>query len=142
MPSGLNRGTLSIYHISTTLRTQFMKKWLILQLSIAIAAACVMLIGEPVAAWSLLAGGGAVFVANLWFVLRVGSVIGQFDSQLFVRKTLVAEVMKFVIAGSLCAIAFKSFKTIQPVYFFAGFVLAIITNMAGLKYVQQMPPSE
>lgn len=119
-----------------------MKKWFLLQLVIVLAAAIVLLAAGPNQALSFVAGGVAVFAGNLWVVLRVGSQIGQIDSQVFLRKAVVAEVMKFVVAGTLCVIAFRTIETLDPPLFFGGFALALLVNMMGLKYIQQAPRSK
>ncbi len=119
-----------------------MKKWFLLQLVIVLAAVIVLLATGSNQALSFIAGGAAVFAGNLWVVLRVGRQIGQIDSQVFLRKAVVAEVMKFAIAGTLCVIAFRTIETLNAPYFFGGFVLALLVNMMGLKFIQQAPLSE
>lgn len=90
-----------------------------------------LLLVNPVAAYSSLFGGLAVYVPGLVFTLLLVGKIGG-ESAAFLGTAALAEFAKLVLTGLLCAAAFIWVKPLAAGYFFLGMISVLIASWAGL----------
>ncbi len=111
-------------------------KSLRIQPLVMVLLAFVLLLVSPVAAWSSLFGGLAVYVPGLIFNVLVLRKIGG-DSAAFLGTAALAEFGKLVLTGLLCAVVFIWVKPLAAGYFFLGMISVLIAGWAGLAQAFQ-----
>ena len=95
-----------------------------------------LLLVSPVAAYSSLFGGLAVFVPGLLFTVLVVRKIGG-DSATFLGTAALAEFGKLALTGLLCAVVFIWVKPLAGEYFFLGMISVLVASWAGLAFTFQ-----
>ncbi len=103
---------------------------------VMVLLAFVLLLVSPVAAWSSLFGGLAVYVPGLIFNVLVVRKIGG-DSAAFLGTAALAEFGKLALTGLLCAVVFIWVKPLAAGYFFLGMISVLIAGWAGLAQAFQ-----
>ncbi len=98
--------------------------------------ALVLLLVSPVAAYSSLFGGLAVYVPGLIFTALVVRKMGG-DSAAFLGTAALAEFGKLALTGLLCAVVFIWVKPLAAGYFFLGMISVLIAGWAGLALAFQ-----
>lgn len=98
--------------------------------------ALVLLLVSPVAAYSSLFGGLAVYVPGLIFTALVVRKIGG-DSAAFLGTAALAEFGKLALTGLLCAVVFIWVKPLAAGYFFLGMISVLVAGWAGLALAFQ-----
>ena len=109
-------------HLARSLRTQSL---------VMVLLAIALLLVSPVAAYSSLFGGLAVFVPGLMFTLLVARKIGG-DTTAFLGAAALAEFGKLALTGLLCAAVFVWVKPLAAAYFFLGMISVLIATWVGL----------
>ena len=107
-----------------------------IQSLVLVLMAVVLLLVSPVAAYSSLFGGLAVYVPGLIFTLLVARKIGG-DSAAFLGTAALAEFAKLALTGLLCATVFIWVKPLAAGYFFLGMISVLIAGWAGLALAFQ-----
>jgi F0F1-type ATP synthase assembly protein I len=107
-----------------------------IQSLVMVLLAIVLLLVSPVAAYSSLFGGLAVYVPGLMFALLVVRKIGG-DSAAFLGTAALAEFGKLALTGVLCAVVFIWVKPLAAGYFFLGMISVLIAGWVGLALVFQ-----
>ncbi len=107
-----------------------------IQFLVMVLLALVLLLVSPVAAYSSLFGGLAVYVPGLIFTLLVVRKIGG-DSAAFLGTAALAEFGKLALTGLLCAVVFIWVKPLAAGYFFLGMISVLIAGWAGLALAFQ-----
>ncbi len=103
-----------------------------------ISLAALALISGPVAAYSALAGGLAVYLPGLLFTFWVARRIGG-DTVAFLRTVALAEVSKLALTGVLCAVVFVFVKPLAAGFFFLGMIGVLIASWVGLALAFRGP---
>ena len=85
----------------------------------------------PVAAYSALFGGLAVYLPGLMFTLLVGRKLGG-DTGAFLRVAALAEFGKLALTGVLCAVVFIFVEPLAAGFFFLGMAVALLASWVGL----------
>ena len=109
-------------NLARSLRIQFL---------VMVLLAFVLLLVSPVAAYSSLFGGLAVYVPGLIFTVLVVRKIGG-DSAAFLGTAALAEFGKLALTGVLCAVVFIWVQPLAGGYFFLGMISVLIAAWAGL----------
>ena len=109
-------------NLSRSLRIQFL---------VMVLLAFALLLVSPVAAWSSLFGGLAVYVPGLIFTVLLVRKIGG-DSAAFLGTAALAEFGKLVLTGLFCALVFIWIKPLAAGFFFLGMISVLVTGWAGL----------
>jgi F0F1-type ATP synthase assembly protein I len=107
-----------------------------IQSLVMILLAFALLLVSPVAAYSSLFGGLAVFMPGLVFTVLVVRKIGG-DSAAFLGTAALAEFGKLALTGLLCAVVFIWVKPLAAGYFFLGMISVLIAGWAGLALAFQ-----
>jgi F0F1-type ATP synthase assembly protein I len=107
-----------------------------IQSMVMLLLAFALLLVSPVAAYSSLFGGLAVYVPGLVFTVLVVRKIGG-DSAAFLGTAALAEFGKLALTGLLCAVVFIWVKPLAAGYFFLGMISVLITGWAGLALAFQ-----
>ena len=107
-----------------------------IQSLVMVLLAFVLLLVSPVAAYSSLFGGLAVYVPGLIFTVLVVRKIGG-DSAAFLGTAALAEFGKLALTGLLCAVVFIWVKPLAAGYFFLGMISVLIAGWAGLALAFQ-----
>jgi F0F1-type ATP synthase assembly protein I len=107
-----------------------------IQSLVLVLLAFALLLVSPVAAYSSLFGGLAVFVPGLFFTVLVVRKIGG-DSAAFLGTAALAEFGKLALTGLLCAVVFIWVKPLAAGYFFLGMISVLIAGWAGLALAFQ-----
>jgi F0F1-type ATP synthase assembly protein I len=107
-----------------------------IQSLVMVLLALVLLLVSPVAAYSSLFGGLAVYVPGLIFTVLVVRKIGG-DSAAFLGTAALAEFGKLALTGLLCAVVFIWVKPLAAGYFFLGMISVLIAGWAGLALAFQ-----
>jgi len=102
-----------------------------IQSLVLVLLAFALLLVSPVAAYSSLFGGLAVYVPGLIFTVLVVRKIGG-DSAAFLGTAALAEFGKLALTGLLCAVVFIWVKPLAAGYFFLGMISVLIAGWAGL----------
>ena len=102
-----------------------------MQLLVAVAMALALLLVGPVAAYSSLFGGIAVFIPGLVFCLLVVRKLGG-SSASFLGAVAMAEVGKLFLTGLLCAAVFIWVKPLAAGWFFTGMIVVLVSSWVGL----------
>ena len=102
-----------------------------IQTLVMVLLAFVLLLVSPVAAWSSLFGGLAVYVPGLIFTVLMVRKIGG-DSAAFLGTAAVAEFGKLALTGLLCAVVFIWVKPLAAGYFFLGMISVLAAGWIGL----------
>ena len=102
-----------------------------MQMVVAVAMALALLIVGPVAAYSSLLGGMAVFIPGLVFSLLVVRKLGG-SSASFLSAVALAEVGKLFLTGLLCAGVFIWIKPLAAGWFFTGMMVLLASSWVGL----------
>lgn len=95
-----------------------------------------LLLVSPVAAYSSLFGGLAVYVPGLVFTVLVVRKIGS-DSVAFLGMAALAEFGKLALTGLLCAAVFIWVKPLATGFFFLGMISMLIAAWVGLALAFQ-----
>ncbi|MGB0495320.1 MAG: ATP synthase subunit I [Kangiellaceae bacterium] len=111
------------------------KKYLIIQAIIIVLVSITALLKDFQIAIALLSGGIAVFVANLYFVLKVFSKSGAQANKEVVRAFYMGEATKIVISLSLLVLAFKVLSGNEE-YVLMGYVLAYLLQWIAPSIVK------
>jgi F0F1-type ATP synthase assembly protein I len=98
-----------------------------------ISLAMLALLVSPVAAYSVLAGGLAIYLPGLLFTVLVARRMGG-DTAAFLRAVALAEVFKLVLTGIICAVVFVFVKPLVPGFFFLGMIGVLISSWIGLAF--------
>jgi len=101
------------------------KKLLLIQMVLIILVASLGLFKEFKVAISLLSGGIAVFLSNLYFVYKVFSKSGAQANKQVLRAFYLGETVKIVISVSLIAIAFSLLPGTE-MFVLVGYILALL----------------
>ena len=101
------------------------KKLLTVQALILVVVAAFGLFKEFQVAVSLLSGGLAVFLANLFFVHKAFSLCGAQASKQVVAAFYFGETVKIILSAGLLTIAFLIFAGYE-VYALAGYIVALL----------------
>ncbi|TQV71053.1 hypothetical protein FLL45_22260 [Aliikangiella marina] len=101
------------------------KKLLLIQAIIIMVAAAIGLLKELKVALALLSGGGAIFLANSFFVYKAFSKSGAQRSKQVVRAFYFGETVKIVLSAALMVAAFKFLPGFE-VYVLIGFVIGLL----------------
>jgi F0F1-type ATP synthase assembly protein I len=96
-------------NLSRSLRIQFL---------VMVLLAFALLLVSPVAAWSSLFGGLAVYVPGLIFTVLLVRKIGG-DSAAFLGTAALAEFGKLALTGLFCALVFIWIKPLAAGFFFS-----------------------
>lgn len=107
-----------------------------IQSLVTLSLALLMLLKNPVAAYSSLFGSLAVYLPGLLFTVMVLRRMGG-DSMAFLRTAALAEFGKLTLTGILCAVVFIWVKPLSPGYFFLGMVAVLIAGWVGLALAFQ-----
>jgi F0F1-type ATP synthase assembly protein I len=107
-----------------------------IQSLVMVLLAFALLLVSPVAAYSSLFGGLAVYVPGLIFTVLVVRKIGG-DSAAFLGTAALAEFGKLALTGLLCAVVFIWVKPLAAGYFFLGMISVLIAGWAGLALAFQ-----
>ena len=107
-----------------------------IQSLVMVLLAFALLLVSPVAAYSSLFGGLAVFVPGLIFTVLMVRKIGG-DSAVFLGTAALAEFGKLALTGLLCAVVFIWVKPLAAGYFFLGMISVLIAGWAGLALAFQ-----
>lgn len=107
------------------------------QLVVILVAATAALAVSLSASYSLVLGGGTVFLANAYFGKRMARDFGTTDGARFLRGALVAEVTKLAITATLCVVVFVWVKSLHAPMFFTGMILALLASRLGLNLLQK-----
>lgn len=102
-----------------------------IQSLVMVLLALALLLVSPVAAWSSLFGGLAVYVPGLIFTVLVARKLGD-DSAAFLGTAAVAEFGKLTLTGVLCAVVFIWVKPLAAGFFFLGMISVLVAGWAGL----------
>ena len=100
-----------------------------IQSLVLVLLAVVLLLVSPVAAYSSLFGGLAVYVPGLIFTVLVARKIGG-DSAAFLGTAALAEFAKLALTGLLCAAVFIWVKPLAAGYFFLG-MISVLDQRVG-----------
>ena len=92
----------------------------------------------PVAAYSVLAGGLAVYLPGLLFTVLVARRMGG-DTAAFLRTVAMAEFAKLALTGVLCAVVFVFVKPLAAGFFFLGMIGVLIASWIGLALAFREP---
>jgi F0F1-type ATP synthase assembly protein I len=103
---------------------------------VMVLLAIVLVLVSPVAAYSSLFGGLAVYLPGLMFAFLVVRKIGD-DSAAFLGTAAVAEFGKLMLTGVLCAVVFIWVKPLAAGYFFLGMISVLIAGWVGLALAFQ-----
>jgi F0F1-type ATP synthase assembly protein I len=103
---------------------------------VAISLALVLLLVSPVAAYSSLFGGLAVYLPGLMFTVLVARKMGG-DSAVFLRTAALGEFGKLALTGLLCAVVFIFVKPLAAGFFFLGMISVLIASWVGLALAFQ-----
>lgn len=115
--------------------SHLVKKWLRVQsLSVFIVTGA-LLLWRPIAAYSALFGGMAVYLPSLLFGSLLAKKAGN-NSAVFLRMAVVAEVSKLVLTAVLCAVVFLWVKPLEPAFFFLGMMITLLAGWLGLILVK------
>ena len=107
-----------------------------IQSLVMVLLAFALLLVSPVAAWSSLFGGLAVYVPGLIFTVLVARKLGG-DSAAFLGTAAVAEFGKLTLTGVLCAVVFIWVKPLAVGFFFLGLISVLVAGWAGLAMAFQ-----
>ena len=107
-----------------------------IQSLVMVLLAFALLLVSPVAAWSSLFGGLAVYVPGLIFTVLVARKIGG-DSAAFLGTAALAEFGKLALTGLFCAAVFIWVKPLAAGDFFLGMISVLIAGWAGLALAFQ-----
>ena len=107
-----------------------------IQSLVMVLLAFALLLVNPVAAYSSLFGGLAVYVPGLMFTGLVVRKIGG-DSAVFLGTAALAEFGKLALTGLLCAVVFIWVKPLAGGYFFLGMISVLIAAWVGLALAFQ-----
>ncbi len=107
-----------------------------IQSLVMVLLAFALLLVSPVAAWSSLFGGLAVYVPGLIFTVLVVRKIGG-DSAAFLGTAALAEFGKLALTGLFCAVVFIWVKPLEAGYFFLGMISVLIAGWVGLALAFQ-----
>ncbi len=107
-----------------------------IQSLVMVLLAFALLLVSPVAAYSSLFGGLAVYVPGLIFSVLVVRKIGG-DSAAFLGTAALAEFGKLALTGLLCAVVFIWVKPLAGAYFFLGMISVLIAAWVGLALAFQ-----
>ena len=97
----------------------------------AMVVALLMLMVSPVAAYSSLFGGLAVYLPAMLFTVLLMRKIGG-DSAAFLGTAALAEFGKLTLTGLLCALVFIFVKPLAAGFFFLGMLSVLIASWVGL----------
>ena len=99
---------------------------------LALAAAVALLAGST-AGWSSLLGTGVYLVPALAFAafIAAGMALGK-APRVQLHGFYVGEVFKLAITVVLFAVVFTTVRTLEPLYFFTGFIVTQATMIAVL----------
>lgn len=114
-------------HVARSLRVQSL---------VMVLLAIALVLVSPVAAYSSLFGGLAVYLPGLMFALLVLRKIGS-DSAAFLGAAALAEFGKLTLTGVLCAVVFIWVKPLAAGYFFLGMISVLIAGWVGLALAFQ-----
>lgn len=114
-----------------TVNGQMVSRGLRIQTIVALALAAGLMLVGPIAAYSSLFGSLAAYIPALLFALLVAPKFGA-DSVVFLRTAAVAEVMKILLTGVLCAVVFIWVKPLSAGWFFAGMAAVIFSGRLGM----------
>jgi F0F1-type ATP synthase assembly protein I len=103
---------------------------------VMVLLALVLLLVSPVAAYSSLFGGLAVYLPGLIFTVLVVRKMGG-DSAAFLGTAALAEFGKLALTGLLCAVVFIWVKPLAAGYFFLGMISVLTAGWVGLALVFQ-----
>ena len=107
-----------------------------IQSLVMVLVAFALLLVSPVAAYSSLFGGLAVYLPGLIFTVLVVRKIGG-ASAAFLGTAALAEFGKLALTGLLCAVVFIWVKPLAAGYFFLGMISVLIAGWAGLALAFQ-----
>lgn len=102
-----------------------------MQMVVAVVMALALMMVGPVAAYSSLLGGMAVFIPGLVFSLLVVRKLGG-SSASFLSAVALAEAGKLFLTGLLCAGAFIWIKPLAAGWFFTGMMVLLASSWVGL----------
>jgi len=122
---------------------RLMVKWLRIQSLVALGLAAVLLLVDPVAAYSALFGGLAVFLPTAVFTFLVGRRIGQ-SSAVFLGAAVIGEMTKLMLTAVICSAVFIWIRPLAAGWFFAGLLAVLIAGLLGLIFtnLHQAPQGE
>ncbi len=107
-----------------------------IQTLVMVLLAIVLVLVSPVAAYSSLFGGLAVYLPGLMFAVLVVRKIGG-DSAAFLGTAALAEFGKLALTGVFCAVVFIWVKPLAAGYFFLGMISVLIAGWVGLALAFQ-----
>ena len=96
-------------------------------------AGILLMVVNPVAAYSSLFGSMAAFIPALIFAVLVAPKIGH-DSAAFLRAAVMGEAVKLLLTALICMSVFLWVKPLAAGWFFAGMILAIFLGYLGLIF--------
>jgi len=101
------------------------KKLLLIQAILIVLVAAFGLFKELKVALALLSGGGAIFLANSFFVYKAFSKSGAQQNKQVVRAFYFGETVKIILSAALIVVAFLFLPGFE-VYALIGFVIALL----------------
>lgn len=97
----------------------------------SLVLAGVLLLVDPIAAYSSMFGSLAAFIPALFFALLATSRIGS-DSAAFLRTVFLAEAGKLLLTALVCVAVFVWVKPLAGGWFFVGMVFTIFSGWLGM----------
>ena len=91
----------------------------------------VLLVFDPVAAYSSMFGSLAAFIPALFSAVVMARRFGP-DSSAFLRAAVMAEAGKFLLTALICVAVFIWVKPLAAGWFFTGMAMVIFSGWLGL----------
>lgn len=112
---------------------RMMRRWLRAQSLVALGLAVVLLLVDPVSAYSSMFGSLAAFLPSLLFALVVAPRFGA-GSASFLRAAVLGEAGKWFLTGAICIAVFVWVKPLAAGWFFAGMGVVLLAGWVGLIF--------
>ncbi len=118
---------------------------LLAQFTATLLAAALGLFASPVTAYSLLAGGLVCVLPNTWYASslyvssRNSSGDPAQDASRFLSAAYKGEAIKILLTGALFALVFSQLKPLNVIAVFAGYIICLLVNLVGLKFIGRDP---
>ena len=106
------------------------RRGLRIQSTASLLLAGVLLLVDPIAAYSSMFGSLAAFIPALFFALYVAPKFGR-ESPAFLRAAVVAEAGKILLTALICVAVCVWVKPLAAGWFFAGMAVVIFSGRLG-----------
>lgn len=103
--------------------------YLIAQLVLSLTVTALLLLYDPVTAYSALTGGMIATVSNAWFTYRVFRVSATSAASAMLTSVYVGEIYKILLTGALFVCAFVLIKPVDALALFVSYFLIHMTPL-------------